>query len=244
MQHLMKKKLRWLILPAVLLSLTAGTAVYTADYYHADETALKALESDGTVKVSETDYGWYFDGPSDDTAMVFYPGAKVEETAYAPFMHKLASEGIDACLVSMPLRLGVLDVYKAGNVILEYGYDHWYIAGHSLGGTCAGYYAAKHPEQLDGIILLASYTTKNLDENLPALLVYGSNDGVLSMKRYTKYLKNVCSAASEHVIQGGNHCQFGSYGFQKGDGKAEITPQEQIEETVRVIREFISENSR
>ena len=85
---------------------------------------------------------------------------------------------------------------------------------------------------------------KKLDENLPALLVYGSNDGVLSMKRYTKYLKNVSSAASEHVIQGGNHCQFGSYGFQKGDGKAEITPQEQIEETVRVIREFISENSR
>ncbi|MBR0081818.1 MAG: hypothetical protein IJP98_03650 [Clostridia bacterium] len=41
--------------------------------------------------------------------------------------------------------------------------------------------------------------------------------------------------ATEHVIDGGNHAQFGSYGLQAGDGIARISPQQQIDETVSVI---------
>ena len=36
-----------------------------------------SLSKNGAAKV---DYGWLFDGPSTDTVLVFYPGAKVEET--------------------------------------------------------------------------------------------------------------------------------------------------------------------
>ncbi len=38
---------------------------------------------------------------------------------------------------------------------------------------------------------------------------------------------DMCSNFAVKVIEGGNHCQFGSYGFQKGDGTASISPQQQ-----------------
>ena len=44
----------------------------------------------------------------------------------------------------------------------------------------------------------------------------------------------------EYVIEGGNHALFGSYGIQKGDGKALITPKKQWEETADCIIDFIS----
>ena len=46
---------RWLWLLAPLL-LAAGFLLYVSIYYHADETARAALESDGAVTVSRTDY--------------------------------------------------------------------------------------------------------------------------------------------------------------------------------------------
>ena len=86
-------------------------------------------------------------------------------------------------------------------------------------------------------MLLGSYSTKKLSEDLKGLLVYGSEDGVLNRGAYEKNRGNV-SAATEIVIKGGNHAQFGSYGVQKGDGKALISAREQWEETVRAVMEF------
>ena len=41
------------------------------------------------------------------------------------------------------------------------------------------------------------------------------------------------------MIEGGNHAQFGSYGHQNGDGTATLTPQNQVQETVRVIMDVV-----
>jgi hypothetical protein len=38
---------------------------------------------------------------------------------------------------------------------------------------------------------------------------------------------DMCSNFAVKVIEGGNHCQFGSYGFRNGDGTASISPQQQ-----------------
>ncbi len=38
------------------------------------------------------------------------------------------------------------------------------------------------------------------------------------------------------MIEGGNHSQFGSYGLQKGDTAAKITPEQQVAETVAAVR--------
>ena len=217
----------------------ASFLIYAADYYHADQNALNALKSDETVQVSKTDYGWFFDSPETDTAFVFYPGAKVEETSYAPLAHDIAGRGIDVCLVRMPLRFAILDPDSAGAVTKEYDYDHWYIGGHSLGGVCAAMYASEHPEEIEGVILLGSYANRKLDDSQEALLIYGSLDEVLNKEQYKKNQKNLPPETEETVIEGGNHAQFGSYGDQKGDGEAELTRDEQIEITAEEIEHFI-----
>ena len=236
----MKRKRIWMIPLLILILLTGGSIWYISDYYHADENALAALHSSQDVNVSEADYGWYFDGPGTESALVFYPGAKVQETSYAPLLHELAHEGIDVCLVKMPLRLAFFGINNAEKAMAQYDYGRWYIAGHSLGGVCASFYAEKHADTLDGLILLASYSTKKQDAELDTLLIYGSNDGVLNMDQYHANRVNLSEDAVEKIIHGGNHCQFGSYGFQKGDQTADISAEEQVEETVMDIVAFVS----
>ena len=226
------KRRRIGIVLVILLLLTGGSAAYIGQYYHADADCLQALASDASVNVERTGYGWYFDGPSEDNALIFYPGGKVEETAYAPMLHLLAQEGMDVCLVKVPGRLAFLGIRKADEAMGAHRYENWYVGGHSLGGD-----AAEHGDALRGIVLLGSYSTKKLSEDLKGLLVYGSEDCVLNRGAYEKNRGNV-PAATEIVIKGGNHAQFGSYGVQKGDGKALISAREQWEETVRAVMEF------
>lgn len=223
----------FIILIALLALLAAGFFAYFLNYYHAVDTA--ALESDADVTVSSASYGWFFDGPGEDKALIFYPGAKVEETAYAPLLHLLASRGMDACLVKMPFRFAIFNSGAAADVMKQHSYDTWYIGGHSLGGAMAANYAAGHAEEYAGVILLAAYPTKRLPDSLKEVLIAGSEDRIVNRRRIEKARKQAPADYVEHEIVGGNHAQFGNYGAQKGDGEATISAEEQIEEAVGVI---------
>ncbi len=235
MIYIMRKRRLWLIPIIILVLLAVAFLIYTSTYSHADDIALSALSSDDTVSVSQTDYGYFFDGPSDSDALIFYPGGKVDEKAYAPLLRLLAAEGMDACLVKMPFHLAVFGTGRAADVIKQYDYENLYIGGHSLGGVMAADYASKHGNDIDGLILLASYPTKQLYKNLIEISIYGSQDGVVDIDKIKEAEKYAPDVYSENVIEGGNHAGFGSYGEQKGDGAALITQEEQQRETVRII---------
>jgi len=220
---------------AVVTLLAVGFFLYTAQYYHADQTALSALASDETVSVIKTDFGWLFDGPSESDALIFYPGAKVEETAYAPLLHLLAKEGMDICLVKMPFHLAVFGANKADDLMPRYGYSNWYIGGHSLGGAMAANYAADHEKLLSGVVLLAAYSTKKLSDSLTVVSVYGSEDHVLNMQKMKDGDAYLPDTAVRQVIEGGNHAQFGYYGAQDGDGRATISAEDQQRQTAALI---------
>ncbi len=219
----------------VTVVLAAVFLLYTSRYYHADPSALPALESDEKVSVTKTDYGWLFDGPSESDALIFYPGAKVEETAYAPLLHQLAGEGMDVCLVKMPFHLAFFGISKADDLIARYDYDNWYIGGHSLGGAMAAVYAADEGEKLAGAVLLAAYPTKKLDDSLDVIVIYGSLDGVLNMEKLEEGERYMPEDAVTYRIEGGNHAQFGNYGEQDGDGEAVISAGEQQRRTEEII---------
>ncbi len=238
------KKIIAFIIPVLIIALMfCGVYIYTGDYYHADSRALKALESDSSVNISRTDYGWYFDGPSRENMLIFYPGGKVEETAYAPLLHRLAAKGIDVCLISMPLRLAILSINKADDLIMQNDSGKIFIGGHSLGGVASAKYAAAHCDSVDGLILLASYPTEKLDSSIKTVMIYGSEDKVLNMEKYEASKKLISENSQEVIIEGGNHAQFGSYGPQDGDGKAGISVDDQTEETADIIASVINNNN-
>ncbi len=234
------KRRRLLLIPALLLAaLTAAFLIYANIYYHADASALEALSPDETVSVSRTSYGWLFDGPSETDMLVFYPGAKVEETAYAPLLHALAAQGMDVCLVKMPLRFALFGAGKAQKILAGYDCANRYVGGHSLGGAMAAVYAAGHGDELTGVILLAAYPTKPLDDSLVLISLYGSEDGVLTRDKLADGQQYAPNRSFEAVLEGGNHAQFGNYGVQSGDGTARVSAEEQQEWTVSAILSFI-----
>ena len=242
----MKKRTRIIlsVCLAVLLVIGIGGYAYVSDYYHADETALEAMAylTDSVQAEQDGDVIWFV--PEDPTTgLIFYPGGKVEYTAYAPLLRACAENGILCALVQMPGNLAVLDANAADGLQQEHPeVTTWYIAGHSLGGAMASNYAAEHSENFAGLILLAAYSTKDLTGTpLRVLSVYGSEDGVMNRESYEKNRENLPVDTTEVVLDGGCHAQFGSYGAQDGDGVPTISGEEQVRQTAEAIAVFVSQ---
>ena len=227
-----RKKFAAAALAVLVLAILAGIcAVYVGDYYRADRDAMEAFAPMNSVSTQLHDDGTLVFTPENATkGFIFYPGGKVEYTAYQPLMAACAQQGILCILVEMPFNLAVLDINAADGIQELYpDIDTWYIGGHSLGGSMAASYLADHREDYDGLILLGSYSTADLSESgLAILSVYGSEDRVMNRDKYEENKSNLPGDFTEVVIQGGCHAYFGMYGPQEGDGKPAISNEEQI----------------
>lgn len=229
------------VITGILLAAAAVFLIYVSVYYHADDKAAAALQSDDQVSVTQQDKMIVFEPKKAEAGLIFYPGGKVEYSAYAPLMHQLAQKHILCVIVKMPFNLAVFNRNAADGIQSLYPeISRWYMAGHSLGGSMAASYAASHTDTLEGLILLAAYSTEDLkSSNLRVLSVYGSNDGVLNRDKYRSNYGNLPQDTEEYIIKGGNHAFFGSYGEQDGDHKADIAPEEQLRQTADSISAFI-----
>lgn len=242
----MKNKRRiliWTISVTLAIAITVGVcAIYVSDYYRADNTAIASFTASHSVKANESPDGTIVFEPTDPIAgFIFYPGGKVEYSAYVPLMSALAEKGVLCILIPMPFNLAVLDMNAAKGMTEQYPeIDDWYIGGHSLGGSMAASFVAKHSDSFDGLILLGSYSTAKI--TLPVLSVYGSEDKIMNREKYDKYRSNVNLSLTEAVIDGGCHAYFGMYGAQDGDGTPSITNKEQISITITEIIRFINKD--
>lgn len=233
------KKRILFILIGVVAALFAACGVYLGNYYHSVDVE-RYLAGTDEVAVEEFEYGLFFDGAGEGSALIFYPGAKVETDAYAPLMYEFAENGVDCFLVDMPFHMAFFDMGRAKKVMALYDYGTWYLGGHSLGGAMAANFAAEHTEEFDGLLLLAAYPTKDLsDADFPVLTAYGSNDGVVNLDKIAAARALLPPGSAELVIEGGNHANFGSYGAQKGDNDADISAAEQRTQTVEAFLELV-----
>lgn len=223
---------------AIIIVGSYAFSAYVNNYYHALDYSADALENSDTVTVSYLGKTTIVFTPENPKAgIIFYPGAKVEYTAYAPLLHKLSENGFLCILLHMPYNLAIFDVDAGDGITCQFPeIDSWYMAGHSLGGAMASDYISKNIEDFDGLILFAAYSTANLsDSNLTVLSLYGSEDQVLNKEKYEENLTNLPDDYTEFIIDGGCHAYFGCYGAQEKDGTATISNVEQIETSVDYI---------
>ena len=241
-----KRKRRTIAFSMILIFvILAGVcAGYVRDYYRADQEAIEAFSAMNTVEIETLDDGTMVFKP-DNAAVgfIFYPGGKVEYTAYQPLMAACAEQGILCALVEMPFNLAVLDIDAADGIQAQYPeIEEWYIGGHSLGGSMAASYLADHIDDYEGLILLGSYSATDLSKtDMEVLTVYGSEDQVLNHEKYDENKKNLPKDYTEVIIDGGCHAYFGMYGAQDGDGEPAISNEEQIFRTVETIVEIMKE---
>lgn len=227
----------------LVLCATGAFFIYTANYYHATDAAVEAMTNVQNIKITYKDDMAIFSPEvnAKEVGLIFYPGAKVEYSAYAPLMTKLAQKGITCVLIKMPYNLAIFNVNAADKAMSAVtDITTWYISGHSLGGAMASSYAANDADKLKGIILLGAYPSSDLSKtNLKLLALYGSNDNVLNKNKVSETKSNAPKNSLYFEIQGGNHAGYGDYGVQAGDGTATISADEQQNIVVDKILGFI-----
>ena len=232
----MSRRQKWLVaggVVLVILAILAGAFFwYVSDYYRAEDVALEVMAQGSGITVQDNLTILSPSYPT-DTAIIFYPGAKVEAEAYLPLLDQIRQTGVTCILVHMPFHMAIFDANAAEEVIAQFPeYQHWYMAGHSMGSAMASQFATDHPDLVDGLILLGAYIYGDYSDE-DTLTIYGSLNQ--SVEDNIDYTENIVE------IEGGNHAQFGNYGPQKGDLPAAIPAEEQQKQTVEAIEAFLAQ---
>ena len=226
-----------------IIGIAIGLIALLSRYNKADKSSIEEYVKEQNVqRVQFTDNILLFSGSENKSALIFYPGSNIEYNAYEPLMAACAKRGIMSILVKMPLNKAIFNLNIAKK-IKQYFPDikTWYVGGHSLGGMSAAIHAAKYPDEYTGLIILASYSPKDLTKtNLKVLSIYGTKDMIMNRISYNKYKKNLPKDFTEFIIEDGIHRYFGMYGFPENQPFIKINNVEQIELTADKIKEFVN----
>lgn len=175
--------------------------------------------------------------------VVFIPGALVDPVAYAPLLHAVAAKGHPVYLFDLPWR-GAFgqadgeDFLKRVRSLMEKSPRPWVAAGHSRGAKIAALLARRPPQPMTGLILIGSTHPRDFslaDTRLAVTKIYGTADGVASADDVLANAALLPAKTRWVAIEGGNHHQFGYYGFQPGDHFASITRDEQQAATLAAV---------
>lgn len=241
---ILKRLFLGLLVVAILL--IVGFLIWAETPLKAAPEALSALESDASVIVTTGDYITFMPTKlKPNTAFIFYPGGRVDYRAYAVPLYKIAEQGFLVVLLPVRLNLAFFDINAADQVFDDFpNIQHWSVGGHSLGGVAAAIYASKK-NNLDGIVFWASYPADDALKNthMKILSIYGTRD-ISDVDVFDASRLKLPTDAEFVVIEGGNHSQFGDYGFQPGDNEATISRLEQQSQAIEATVEFLKSLSK
>lgn len=231
----------------IWLLLGVGFLVYLYYSYRATGFDSAILTSDAQIAVTDASDAITFVpvGHAKLASLIFIPGAMVEPTAYAPLARSVADNGYTAIVLKLPLRMASSESQRQSAVshvtdIIESGdpSTKWIVAGHSVGGVLACRVARDHPDLLDGLVLIGTSHPRDFDLShlsIDVTKVFASNDGLAAPAEVRANAKGLPTQTRWIKIEGGNHSQFGYYGFQLGDHRATISRVEQQSATRQAL---------
>jgi pimeloyl-ACP methyl ester carboxylesterase len=188
--------------------------------------------------------------PRASNVVVFLPGGLVAPRAYLPIVRALADEGIAAALVEMPYRSAVTEAQRRelwSRILAARDRlgptSPLILAGHSRGAAMATRFAAEHPDAVAALILIG--TTHPKDDDLSAapyrvLKIVGTRDCVAPLEDSRANAAKLPARTDWVTIAGANHAQFGFYGTQLNDCRAEISRADQQQQLLAAMTRFIT----
>ncbi|MEJ7813054.1 MAG: alpha/beta family hydrolase [Gemmatimonadaceae bacterium] len=217
--------------------------------YRANGEAHRAVESSPSLSISHEAGYWSFTPlgttKRSDVGLLFFAGSLVDPVAYAPIARAAASAGFPALVVELPRRgaFGGADdpalLDRARSLMRRSGGpSRWVVAGHSRGGAVASQLASEPSPGLVALVLIGTSHPRDFSLahlTIPVTKISGSRDGLARPDRIAAN-RSLLPATTRWVeIAGGNHSQFGWYGFQPGDRRATIPAAEQRAVMLRAI---------
>lgn len=228
----------WPIIRAIWITVglgaTAVFVVWSLIAYRASSEAVAAFASDSLVTVRDTEGQVAFvprtQRPGAAT-LLFFPGALVDPRAYAPLARSIARSGFPVVLVRLPRRgaFGGADSPELGSrmssVLAGERQGPLVVAGHSRGAVVASRLAANRSGEFAGLVIIGSSHPRDHDlSSLPIAVtkIVGTRDGLASPEEVRQNARLLPPHTRWIWIDGGNHSQFGWYGFQPMDRRARV----------------------
>lgn len=222
-----------------------GFAGWSFVAYRASSDAQMTFISDARVSVTRGEDCWLLAPAATSSlnvGLVFFPGALVEPAAYGPLLRKVALSGYPVLLIELPRR-GAFGGADGGEVMgraqramqAVTSVSAWVVAGHSRGGVVAARFVREgRSEGIRGLVLVGTSHPRDFslaEVTLPVTKILGTRDGVAPIAKSEKNRHLLPKATRWVLIEGGNHSQFGSYGFQPFDRFATVDRDRQQELT-------------
>ncbi len=236
----------WATLGTLALVIFVGWSLIA---YRPSDTARQALVSDAQVEIVRGEHFWRFAVPGisaqQSVGMLFFAGSLVDPVAYAPLARAVAQAGYPVLLVELPRRgaFGGAD----DDQVMGWAQDamqnvptlsQWLIAGHSKGGAVAARFVYEGWPGTAGLALVGTSHPRDFslaDVTVPVVKILGTRDGVSSVEKSEVNRQQLPAATRWVLIEGGNHSQFGWYGFQPGDRLATIDRADQQAQTLQAL---------
>lgn len=251
------KRLRraWPIVRRVWITCGLGATVVFVTWsllaYRANGEARDATESDASVAVERADGVWRFrpaEGSERSTELLFVPGALVDPRAYAPLARAVAEAGYVTTLVPLPRR-GAFGGAESPELLARLrssaqAATSLVMAGHSRGAVVLSRWVSNNPQTVDGLAIIGSSHPRDQDLStlsIPVVKIVGTRDGLASPEEVRENAALLPDQTRWVWIEGGNHSQFGWYGFQPMDRRPRISATQQRAMMVREVLELLEE---
>lgn len=246
----MKRSRIWPVIRRVWITsglvFTAVFVTWSLIAYRANAEARASLQSDPRVAVKDAETHWSFDPPAPaPVGLLFFAGALVDPVAYAPLARAIAENGFTVMLVELPRRaaFGGADgpeVFARARAAAASRPTvlRWVVAGHSRGGVVASQVVRDGFPGLAAGVLIGTSHPRDFSiagTTIPMTRVFGTRDTVADVEKLERTRPNLPPSTRLVQIDGGNHSQFGYYGFQPGDWPATISREAQQAITRRAL---------
>ena len=235
----------WKIFKIVWFSLVLIFFIWNWTTFQSHNLPNDTFLNSGIVSVIETDDQITFKSNTskNELEIIFFQGGLTDPKAYAPLCKKLAENGFTCHLIKMDWRLPQHDYQKVSR-LFDLKQKKYVLGGHSQGGKMAAQFVYENPNDLKGLFLMGTSHPRDIDlstQKIPCIKLYAENDGLASVEEVMENKSKLPGNTKLVLIKGGNHSQFGYLGQLLMDNSADISLEEQQQQTFDHLINFMNE---